>query len=191
MNGKIIEISEEHFLGKGGTKRVYRHPNDSSLCIKFPKEKKRALNGILREIKYLKKYQDRLKFLSPYLGEVQSNLGTGYLYQLAQNEDGSPAVEIRQHLDHLDRKSLYPKVVEIYDQLVKEHAVVSDLQIGNIFVKEKSSDDYDLCLVDGFGNTNFIKICDYSKYFLLKKLHRKFKRLCFKLDLPDDFLKSS
>lgn len=192
MTEQTITISEKDFLGQGGTKRVYRHPDNPQLCIKFPrKDKPRALNGLLRELKYLKKYQEKLPFLSPYLGKIQSNLGTGYLYQIAQNEDGTPAKDLRQHHQHLDSETLYQKISHLYQLLVKERAVVNDLQLSNFFIIEKSGKDYDLCLVDGFGNTNLIKICDYSKYFLLKKLNRKFKKLCSKLKLPSDFLDHS
>lgn len=191
MAEKII-ISEKDFLGQGGTKRAYRHPLEPHLCIKFPrKDKTRALNGLLRELKYLKQYQDRLPFLARYFGETQTSLGTGYLYQIALNEDGTFAKDLHQHHEHLDPDILYKKINHIYQLLIKEHAVVNDLQLSNFFVIEKSGGDYDLCLVDGFGNTNFIKICDYSKYFLLKKLRRKFMKLCTKLDIPSDFLTHS
>lgn len=188
MDTEIVKIVQKDFLGKGGTKMVYRHPENPDLCIKFPKERRRALHGLLREIKYLKRHQDALPFLAPYLGEIQCDMGTGYLYEVVKNEDGSPSTGIGEHLHRLDKDVLGEKIKIIYQQLVAEHAVVNDLQFNNIFVKEKKSGDYDLCLVDGFGNTDYIKICDYSKFFLLKKLHRKFKKLCRKLEIPHDFL---
>jgi len=183
-----MDILENHFIGEGGTKLVYSHPSDNNICIKFPRKKRRALTGLLREIKYLKKHQDNLPFLSAYLGKVTCNLGVGYMYQMAKNEDGSPAKDISHSKDTLPTHELHQKVSSIYSQLIKQHAVINDLNLGNIYVKHKLDGGFELILVDGFGNNNFIKIGDYSKYFLVKKLNRKFEKLCRRLNISSDFL---
>ncbi len=184
-----MKILEELYLGKGVAKVVYRHPSDPTICIKFPKKKKkRALHDILREISYLKKHQDKLPWLSRYIGEIESDRGRGFMYQVALHEDGSPAENLWQ-LDHAKYKSeLEQKVSAMYTQLIREHAVVNDLNLRNIYVSNKHNGDFDLILVDGFGNNNFIKIADYSKFFLIQKLNRKFTNLCNQLNIPSSFL---
>lgn len=185
----MIKISDEHYLGRGIAKIVYRHPHDSNICIKFPnKSKKRALNDILREIKYLQRHQDNLPWLSRYLGTMECNLGIGYVYEMAKNEDGSLAVNIAESERLEDYAVLGRKVGLMYRQLVCEHAVVNDLSLSNIYVAEKKGGDFDLILIDGFGNSDFVKIADYSKYFLVQKLNRKFSRLSNKLGVSADFL---
>ncbi|WP_251357844.1 YrbL family protein [Kangiella sp. TOML190] len=181
-------IPEENYMGKGVEKVVYRHPHDENICIKFPnKEKPRALSHIQREVYYLEKHQQQLLWLAPYLGKVKCNLGDGYMYQIVRNEDGSLSncISDRDIENHLE--SIKEKIALMYSQLIEQHAVVNDLNLGNFFFRKKK-DDFDLILIDGFGNNNFIKIADYSKYFLIKKLNRKFNKLCTKLNIASDFL---
>lgn len=186
----MLKISEKLLLGEGGTKVAYRHPEDSDICVKFPSiNKKRAQVDLLREIKYLKKHQDRLPFLAQYIDEVETNQGTGYMYQLIRNEDGSPSKDLTHHLNDLDKVCLKKKIVKIYHALIEEHALMSDMQLANIFIIEKLSGDYDLCFVDGFGNSDFIKICDVSKFFFMNKLNRKFEKLFRKLGMEEEFEK--
>lgn len=185
----MIKIIKEHYMGEGIAKVVYRHPDDPSICIKFPNEKKkRALNDILREVYYLKKHQDKLPWLSSYLGEVKCDLGTGYMYEIVINEDGSPS----QCIAKIDRKehtkALLEKTSAIYFQLIAERAVVNDLSLSNIFFRTKLDGDFDLILIDGFGNNNFLRVADYSKHFFMKKLNRKFSKLCKNFGIPSDFM---
>lgn len=184
-----MKISESDYLGRGGTKVVYKHPQDPNICIKFPrKDKKRALNGLLREISYLKKHQETLPWLSPYLGTIECDLGTGYMYEIPRNEDGSPSQELSKEDSKGNPEALKAKISSMYFELIQAHAVVNDLNLNNIFFRKKTNGDFDLILIDGFGNNNFIKIADFSKHFLIKKLNRKFSILCHRLNITPDFL---
>ncbi len=190
---KVLKISKNLYLGKGGTKLAYLHPEDTGLCIKFPRlDKRRKKKGLLREIRYLEKHQDTLPFLSKYVGTVPTDLGTGYLYTMIKNEDGSPSAQITKFLKETDGipKNLQVKIKSIYDQLLHQRALIDDSSLSNIFISKKLSGDYDIYFIDGFGNSDFIKICDYSKFFLKIKLTRKFKKLCWRLKISSDFLDS-
>ncbi len=175
-------------MGKGIAKVVYRHPELPDVCIKFPrKKKKRARIDILREISYLKKHQKYLPFLSPYLGEIHCDMGTGYMYRIVLNEDGSPSRSISEFDFKKYKTVIEGKVASMYFSLLDRRAVVNDLSLRNIYVQMKEDESFDLILIDGFGNNNFIKIADYSKIFLRKKLNRKFKKLCARLEISSDF----
>ncbi len=177
-------------MGSGIAKVVYEHPNDPDVCIKFPNpKKKRAKHDILREISYLKKHQTNLPWLCPYLGEIECDRGVGYMYKLARNEDGSPSTSIARSFRDKDPETLKEKVAAMYAQLIEQHAVVNDMSLSNVYVHEKHDGDYDIVLIDGFGNSNWIKIADYSKFFLISKLNRKFTSLCNRLQIPADFLR--
>lgn len=184
-----MNISEDHYMGRGRAKVVYRHPDDPNICIKFPNnDKRRSQHDILREISYLKKHQQNLPWVSPYLGEISCDRGVGYLYEIVRNEDGSLSQSLAD-LDHEKYKEhLEPKLAAMYVNLIKEHAVVNDLRLSNLFVREKGDGSFELILIDGFGNNNFVKIADYSKFFLIKKLNRKFGRLCEELKISSPWL---
>lgn len=184
-----MRLSESNYIGSGIAKIVYRHPDDPSICIKFPNpKKKRAKHDILREISYLKKHQNHIPWLCAYLGEIQCDEGIGYMYELARNEDGSLSQSIEYGFRDKKPDTLKLKIAAMYDQLIRQHAVVNDMSLSNMYIHEKRNGDYDLVLIDGFGNNNWIKIADYSKIFLISKLNRKFTSLCKGLQIPADFL---
>jgi len=183
----MIIIPKENFMGKGIAKIVYQHPHDENICIKFPNlEKKRALKDIKREIFYLKKHQKNISWLAPYLGKVECNLGRGYMYEIVRNSDGTLSTPISSENIEKNREAIKQKVRSMYQSSIKQHAVINDPSLGNIFFK-KNETDFDLILIDGFGNNNFIKIADYSKHFLISKLNRKFGKLCRRLQITFDF----
>lgn len=183
-----MDITEDYFMGKGIAKRVYQHPEDHDICIKFPNpSKKRALNDIKREIKYLKRHQDHLVWLAPYLGEIETNLGKGYMYQIVRDESGELSKPITETQWKQNRETVKEKVIVMYEQARVRKAVINDLSLSNIYVRQKAS-GFDLVLIDGFGNNNFVKLADYSRSFLTKKLNRKFTGLCKRFDIKPDFL---
>jgi len=115
----IVEIKQEHFLGRGGTKVVYSHPYDPDLCIKFPrKDKKRALSGLEREIYYLKKHQEHLSWLGAYIGNVETNLGLGYAYQRIRDFDGKYSESISTYNFKNYISSIQDKVHLMRKQLI-------------------------------------------------------------------------
>jgi len=75
----------------------------------------------------------------------------------------------------------------MYHQARERKAVINDLSLSNIYIRKKTT-GFDLVLIDGFGNSNFIKLADYSKSFLTKKLNRKFTKLCKKLEIDPGFM---
>jgi len=183
-----MKITDKDYIGQGRQKVVYRHPENSDLCIKFAKlDKKRSLGAFKREIWYICKHQANIDFINHYRGRLETNLGTGYLFDLIINEDSS----ISKPLDAYDRKldGLESKVARIYETLLQEKAPVSEFESCNVLVKEMLNGDYELILIDGLGNSDFIKICDYSRYFLKLKLNRKFSEFCKKHSISPSFLK--
>ncbi len=182
----MLKITRENYLGEGEQKEVYIHPEKPELCVKFPKrDKKRKAKGLNREIRYTKQYQDELPFLARYVGFTETDRGRGYLFEVVRNDDGSISKTLSSVRSELDQGDLSDKVEEMYRSLLSARAVVSDLHASNILVQKHEGDSYDLMLIDGFGNSDFIKICDYSQHFLKKKLIRKFTQLCKELQISN------
>ena len=82
--------------------------------------------------------------------------------------------------------SLTEKISDLYRLFLESRVLVSDFHPGNLLMQMPSVDDYQLVMIDGYGNSDFIKICDYSRFFLKKKLMRKFTRMLAQLGLPDE-----
>ena len=187
---QLIEISEDLYIGEGNQKKVYHHPHDEHLCIKIAKPgKPRRLVGLKREIRYTAKYQDNLPFLAKYIQEQDTNMGTGYVFELIKNDNGKVSTPLGLYIKNKTVSELDKKVAHIYRLLIQHRAPISDTNPNNFLIQDSQNNSQSLHLVDGFGNSDFIKICDFSKHFLKKKLDRKFSSLCKRLKISSDFIK--
>ncbi|MGJ8671435.1 YrbL family protein [Rubritalea sp.] len=185
-----MKLTKQDFLSEGKFRKVYTHPDNPNLCIKLGKPlfHKRALN---RELYYLKKHQDALPFLSAYHGTVQTNLGLGYIFKIVRNSDNSISRILEKEVLTLDSNILTEKLFQMYHSLLKRGAAIGDFHARNILVRWISKTDYELWIIDGFGNSDFVRICDYSRFLLNKKLIRKFNSLCNSIDIPEMFPQNS
>jgi len=184
----MLHIHSENLLGQGRQKTVYHNPENRSLCIKIPKDGRE--HSLKREIKYTQKHQQKFHAINTYRGAVETNLGTGHLFDIVRNPNGEISMSLEDFMKtDYDKALLQLKTAELYKQLVENKAALSELQPCNILIEEDTSNDYRLVIIDGFGNSDFIKICDFSRHFLKKKLYRKFSRFCRETKISPTFLK--
>ena len=180
-----MHIPDKYYLAEGKHRKVYIHPDNPDLCIKISKDQPRNRSrATKRELTYLNTYKERVTCFSFFHGVVESNLGQGYIFDLIRNEDGNIS---RQLSELTGLAGLEKKLTSLYQLFLNNGIIVGDLNAGSIVAREKKDGDYDLIIIDGTGNSDFIKICDYSKYFLRKKLIRKFNKLYRLLELPTSF----
>jgi len=177
---QLIQLTDELQIGKGGVRKVYRHPFDSEKCIKitFNKERSRAVR---REIRYLKKYFRQGKpfqHLSRFHGFCKTNIGRGAIFDLIKDHDGNISSSL---LDHVTKKVTKPlpasEILELLNEL-KSHflthrIIVSDPAPHNIMVQFQTPDRPNLVVIDGIGNPHFIKIADYSLHYSNRILSNK------------------
>ncbi len=176
---KIVELTEKDLISEGQHRKVYAHPTNFDKCIKIPKTgfKNRSRD---REIKYLLKYSKlSSNYLSMYFGDVVTNLGTGCIFHLIRDFDDS----ISRPLSKLNKlEGIEKKIHELHLNCVRHKVVIGDLHKGNIVAQMLEDSRYKLWVIDGVGNSDYIKICDFSKYFREKKINRKFSRLASSFD---------
>ena len=188
----MIHLHDGLLVGKGNLRSCYRHPSNPEYCIKvFHTWNKKAQVRCQRELKYLNRYKSSsvdLQLIPNYYGTAETNVGVGYIFERIKNWDGSDSENVSDYLaDNSHHNEVGLLITEMYKTFLKKKVLVSDLHPGNILVQKKDSkSDISLKLVDGFGNSDFIKICDYSDFFMKKKLMRKFIRLKKELSLTYD-----
>lgn len=171
-----IKLHQRGYITEGSQRLIYTHPDNPELCIKIPKEESNQ-RYVSREIKYTKKYQDKVSCIPAFHGTIHTDLGMGYVFDLVKNYDGSVSQTLRDYADGgADMTIIRQKIEQLYALFLEKHIIVSDLHAGNILVRHTTNSDYELWIVDGLGNSDFIKICDISYFFHKKKLMRKFTR---------------
>ena len=185
----MIILDESLLIAKGGTRTCYQHPTQKNCLVKVVHVRGiRMYLRTLREIYYTKKYKSKSFNEIPfYYGTAKTNLGTGYIFEKVKDWNDATSITL---LEFIKKNGINEKILamisKMYASFLKHRALLHDLHPGNIVVciKTKENEPY-LILVDGIGNNDFIKICDYSKFFHKKKLNRKFNRLMRKLNIKD------
>lgn len=193
MSGKVVLLQDDLLIERGSERSCYQHPEDPKRCIKITySHSNRTQARIKRELKYVKRYKQSpvpLQIIPDYFGTVNTNLGIGHQFELILDYDGRISAKLSDHIKANGTTNyIHEKIISIYHAFLASNAVVSDLHPGNLLL-QKNYNDYELIMVDGFGNSDFLKVCDYSKFFTKKKLMRKFTRLLLNLDLPTSDIK--
>ena len=178
-------------IGVGSERKCYIHPHDKRKCIKITyKFGQRTSVRCKREIKYSLKYSslpESFSSIPKYFGKVNTNMGIGHVFELVLDYDGNISSKLTEYIHKKElKKPLKDKISELHDSLLQARVLVSDFHPGNIVVKKNNAEDFELVVIDGYGNSDFIKIADYSRFFLKKKLMRKFTRMLAQLGLPNE-----
>lgn len=74
--------------------------------------------------------------------------------------------------------------------MVKETIIVGDFNESNILVQQREDSSRHLVIIDGVGNSDFIKFADYLKIFRNKKFDRKWEFLMHQLYIFEKLAKA-
>lgn len=97
----MVILDEKLLLGQGAHKKCYIHPDNSSLCVKVLFQEPDT--DMDRELAYRKSRQRRnlkSKLLPMYLGTIDTNLGTGYVYERVCDFDGTNSLTLDDFIKH-------------------------------------------------------------------------------------------
>ena len=187
----MIYLDEKKLIGKGSERSCYYHPNNENYCIKvIHTMSKRSIIRSDREINYIRKYKSKktpFKEIPDYYGSVHTNIGKGYIFERVKDWNGENSIKLSEYIkEDGDSENIRLMILDMYNSFIKHRALVSDLHSGNIVVNLKNPKACPkLILIDGIGNSDFIKISDYSYYLLKKKLIRKFSRMMHNLKISN------
>lgn len=191
MKQETLNLNNSMLIGVGSERKCFIHPHDDRKCIKITyKFGRRTVARYKREIKYSLKYSNlpvHSRSIPQYFGKVETNLGDGQVFELVLDYDGNISNKLSEYIKTNETIiSLKDKISDLYQSFLESRVLVSDFHPGNLVIKKSSAENYNLVMIDGFGNSDFIKICDYSHFFLKKKLIRKFRRMLIQIGLPTE-----
>lgn len=174
----MIQLSETTFIAKGKLRSTHEYPGNDSLCIKICNDSPVAIHRQKREVKFYKKMEKRkisFEYIAPYVGEVQTNLGTGYIYQRVINPDGSIPCDLNELLRSSDEGN--QEILQQIQQLglfLKKHSIFfHDALLCNILCRKEANGKYSLILIDALGDTVAIPIFNYIKKNADKRITKK------------------
>jgi len=180
----MLEIREQDYISEGQARKVYQHPQENELCIKIGKPEIEE-NHLYKEIKYYKKIRHKntgkfgYQFYSQFLGEIKTNLGTGFIYQLVKDETTNEISLTLRHYLEMDTSPVSDSAIQkgllrLKEEMIKHKVFVGDLRARNICVKRLKNGGIELVVIDGLGHRDFFPFADWFTYFAKKKVNRRF-----------------
>lgn len=183
--GSEVILTDDLFLGKGGHRACYRHPVEADKCVKIVLNPDgiRTVNFELDFLRTLHKRGYAPKLIPRYYGRIPTNKGTGYVYDLVQNFDGTSADTLDDYLKNpglleAHEEELLSLMHALYQDLYDNQVIVRSLEAWNVLFPKAEDGALSIRLVNDLGMPNKIK-APYHISFLahdhVKKHWQKFK----------------
>ena len=177
----MVELDKSNLSGKGLHRECYRHPENETLCIKV------VVSGnddeTRREQAYYRHIEKRRiswDMIPRFHGNIETTLGRGAVFDLISDHDGEVSKTLEYYLSsneetdtHYD--GLSSSLYQLKDYLLQQRIITMTLKPKNISCKRMTSGSFRLFIIDNIGNSDYIQICNYSKYFAGRKILRKWK----------------
>jgi hypothetical protein len=178
--GKMkLYLTEKDFLGKGTYRRAYQHPEDITKCIKISIESSqdRDTRDELRYRKICKKTVEQSKLLTKYYGTVETNLGTGHVFELVRDYDGMVSQSFRSLLQReKDSPMVYDLLQKLKKNLFEELILVRPLWPGNILIQRITEQESQVRIIDDIGmHQVLIPLPYFSKTIRKYRLEKRWK----------------
>ena len=165
-----ITLSDDFFIGMGGRQKTFIHPLDPSKCVKI------AYSGNIRdvekELRYRRICADHLKnslLITKYFGTVQTNFGTGHVYERVRDYDGNTSKDLGVFLRDADAGKIPLQTVEnvlmkFKEDFLRECIVTVDRNTANFMVQESPKGVYQVRIVDNIGTPVLIPLVYYFHF---------------------------
>ncbi|MBR3746860.1 MAG: hypothetical protein IKN27_07865 [Selenomonadaceae bacterium] len=178
---KII-LTDDLFLGDGNHKIVYAHPTDKNLCVKLLRTPDDP--DFAKEMRYRKalgKRADSMTLLTKYFGEVETNKGTGYLFERVIDFDGKSSPTMLNVLaDAFVYRDTVPDteklLLEFKKKYFDERFLLAGVDPDNYLVQKISPTERRVRVIDNIGIATFVPLPYYFDYFALKRGKKYWRR---------------
>jgi hypothetical protein len=176
QNNEVIFLDKSLFIGKGVYKKVYYHPEDSNLCIKisFDSSQDFDTREELRYRRVCKKRVEQSSLLTKYFGTIETNLGTGHVFELVRDYDG----KVSETLESLvSREKDISKIYELLQKFKKtffeELIITGQLAPFNLLIQRISEQESRIRIVDDIGMHRVLIPLTFFSKTLIRRREKK------------------
>ncbi|MCR5833259.1 MAG: hypothetical protein K6G55_01185 [Selenomonadaceae bacterium] len=160
----VLTINEDLFIGSGGHQATYIHPTDNAKCIKVPHVKDDG--DVRKEMRYRRACATKLeqsKLITKFYGTVDTNIGTGYIFERVLNYNGKTSLDMEKFLpkscgDSELRAKMQDVLMNFKEEFLSENIVIVDTDITNFMVQEYEPNKYRVRIVDNIGTPVLIPL---------------------------------
>ncbi len=179
----LITLDKSLYIGEGLERICYEHPSNPNLCIKVVQPTAK-IKHVYNEIKYYQKIRNKNKakfeypFYASYHGEVETNFGIGFIYDLIKDETTQQtSLTLRHYIENsttISDQEIISGLKKLKSEMIKHKVFAGDLRARNICCKILKNKKIEFIIVDGIGHRDFFPIADWLSYFAKKKVERRF-----------------
>lgn len=181
-NKEIIQLDDSLLYGQGSHKKCFLHPHNKNLCIKIAYNEG-GQKDLIREINYidvLKRRHKDYSILPKYFGKVNTNLGTGYVFEIIRDYNNGRTQTLEDFITDLNLFSQnYSLIVrllkELKEKLYKNEIITMVLLPENILFQKTDENTYRVRIVNDMGSAVLIPLEYHFKYFAHTKILRRWK----------------
>ena len=181
-NKEIIQLDDSLLYGQGSHKKCFLHPHNKNLCIKIAYNEG-GQKDLIREINYIDVLKRRHKdssILPKYFGKVNTNLGTGYVFEIIRDYNNGRTQTLEDFITDLNLFSQnYSLIVrllkELKEKLYKNEIITMVLFPENILFQKTDENTYRVRIVNDMGSAVLIPLEYHFKYFAHTKILRRWK----------------
>ena len=182
QNKQIIQLDDSLLYGQGSHKKCFLHPHNKNLCIKIAYNEG-GQKDLIREINYidvLKRRHKDYSILPKYFGKVNTNLGTGYVFEIIRDYNNGRTQTLEDFITDLNLFSQnYSLIVrllkELKEKLYKNEIITMVLFPENILFQKTDQNNYRVRIVKDMGSAVLIPLEYHFKYFAHTKILRRWK----------------
>lgn len=176
----IIQLNKDKFYGKGTHKKCFIHPDNKDLCIKVAYNRE-GQKDLKREINYIQVLHRRNKdysILPQYYGKAETNLGTGYVFEIIRDYDGNKCKTLE---DFITSNKLFSEnfnlivtlLKELKSELYNNEIITMVLFPENIIFQQTAENVYKVRIINDMGSSVLIPLEYYFTYFAHTKILRR------------------
>jgi len=177
-----VALNKEVLIGKGTRRSCYQHPDDDSLCIKISTGTPNSIKQQDRECHYYCTMEKRgvdFSHLARYEGSIETNLGTGHLYECIKDHDGSYSKSLNHYLrnNKAPQAELMQQFASLEGYLLDQGIIFYDLNGGNIICQKDAQAELRLVMIDGIGEVISFSFLNIFKFHRDKTIKRRWQRV--------------
>lgn len=183
LDKQILQLDDTLLYGQGSHKKCFLHPHNKNLCIKLAYNRGGGQKDLLREINYIDVLNRRHKdysILPQYFGKVNTNLGTGYVFEIIRDYNGNKTQTLE---DFITSPTLFAENFDLIvhllknlkDELYKNEIITMVLFPENILFQKTDKNNYRVRIVNDMGSAVLIPLEYHFKYFAHTKILRRWK----------------
>ena len=185
----MLKLKDE--IGRGQERICFLHPDEEMKVVKVvhgPNSKQ--MDREVAIYKQLARNSDiTYKHMPKFYNAVETDQGTGYIFDFVKNEDGSNAKTLHWYIQYTDAtlESFMPQL-EILKAYLLEHVIIfcNDMGFeGNILVRKSNDGSDTLMIIDGLGEVVLIQWLNRVDFLAKRKIERRWDRLMERLKAFD------